>query len=275
MTRVAVVQMISSTHVQENVSALDAFFLAARDGGAELLVLPENFACMGRHETDKWAIAEDAGQGPIQHAVSQLAKQYGIWVIAGTLPIKSQANRVKARSYVYDAKGATVAHYDKIHLFDVRVSEQEAHQESSTIEPGDRVVVVDTPVGRIGLSVCYDLRFAQLYRELALRGAELFAVPSAFTAVTGQAHWEVLLRARAIEQLSYVLASNQGGQHASGRHTHGQSMCIDPWGRVLAEQEQGAGVVFADIDLQQLHQLRKQFPCHEHHVLHLQKGSSI
>jgi predicted amidohydrolase len=274
MARVAVVQMVSSALVQENLSALGALFKASRDGGAELLVLPENFSCMGVHETDKLAIAEEAGQGPIQHTVSQLAKQYGIWVIAGTLPIKAPANRVRARSYVYDAKGNTVAYYDKIHLFDVRVSEHEAHQESLTIEPGEKIVVVDTPVGRVGLSVCYDLRFAELYRELALRGAELFAVPSAFTAVTGQAHWDALLRARAIEQLSYVLASNQGGLHASGRHTHGHSMCIDPWGRVLAKQEHGAGVIFADIDLHQLHQLRQQFPCHEHHVLHLQKGSS-
>ena len=215
MAKVAVVQMVSSAHIQENLLALDESFIVARDGGAELLVLPENFAYMGIHETDKLVIAEEDGLGLIQHTVSQLARRYRIWVIAGTLPIKTRANRVKARSYVYDARGATVARYDKIHLFDVRVSDQEAHQESATIEPGENIVVVDTPVGRIGLTVCYDLRFPELYRELALRGAELFAVPSAFTAVTGHAHWEVLLRARAIEQQCYVLASNQGGQHAS------------------------------------------------------------
>ncbi|HBI21835.1 MAG TPA: apolipoprotein acyltransferase [Legionella sp.] len=275
MARVAVVQMVSSAHVHENLATLDGYFLTARDGGAELLVLPENFACMGLHETDKLAIAEEDGQGLIQHTVSQLAAHYGIWVIAGTLPIKAYANRVKASSYVYDAKGMAVARYDKIHLFDVRVSDKEAHQESATIEPGDRVVAVDTPVGRIGLTVCYDLRFPELYRELARLGVELFAVPSAFTAVTGRAHWDVLLRARAIEQLCYVLASNQGGEHASGRHTHGHSMIVEPWGQVLAEQKQGAGVVFADIDLQRIHQLRQQFPCHDHHVLHLQKVSSI
>ena len=275
MAKVAVVQMVSSAHIQENLLALDESFIVARDGGAELLVLPENFAYMGIHETDKLVIAEEDGLGLIQHTVSQLARRYRIWVIAGTLPIKTRANRVTARSYVYDARGATVARYDKIHLFDVRVSDQEAHQESATIEPGENIVVVDTPVGRIGLTVCYDLRFPELYRELALRGAELFAVPSAFTAVTGHAHWEVLLRARAIEQQCYVLASNQGGQHASGRHTHGHSMIVEPWGQVLAEQKQGAGVILADIDLQRLHQLRQQFPCHDHHVLHLQKVSSI
>ena len=275
MARVAVVQMVSSAHVHENLSTLDGHFLAARDGGAELLVLPENFACMGQHETDKLAIAEEDGQGLIQHTVRQLAAHYGMWVIAGTLPIKARANRVKASSYVYDAKGMAVACYDKIHLFDVRVSDQEAHQESATIAPGERVVAVDTPVGRIGLTVCYDLRFPELYRELACLGVELFAVPSAFTAVTGRAHWDVLLRARAIEQLCYVLAANQGGEHANGRHTYGHSMIVEPWGQVLAEQEQGAGVVFADIDLQRIHRLRQQFPCHDHHVLHLQKVSSI
>lgn len=275
MARLAVVQMVSSAQVEKNLSDLDAHFIAAYDGGAELLVLPENFACMGMHETDKLAIAEEDGLGLIQNTVSQLARRYGIWVIAGTLPVKARGSRVKARSYVYDATGGTVACYDKIHLFDVRVSEHEAHQESSTIEPGERIVVVDTPLGRVGLTVCYDLRFPELYRELAVRGAELFAVPSAFTAVTGMAHWETLLRARAIEQQCYVLASNQGGEHANGRHTHGHSMIIEPWGQVLAEMKQGAGVIFADIDLQRLHQLRQQFPCHDHHVLHLQKAASI
>lgn len=269
MPRVAVVQMVSSAIVNGNLSELDTFFSKARDEAVELLVLPENFAFMGVNEADKLKIAEDAGVGEIQQRVSQLAKHYGIWVIAGTQPIKASATRVRASCMVYDSKGATVARYDKIHLFDVRVSEQEAHKESASIEPGDDVVVVDTPVGRVGLSVCYDLRFPELYRQLALKGAELFTVPSAFTAVTGLAHWDVLLRARAIENLCYVLAPNQGGLHASGRHTHGHSMIIEPWGRVLGErgQEQGAGIVVADIDLQRLRQLRRQFPCHEHHIL--------
>jgi len=273
MARVAVVQMVSSASVNDNLSKLDAFFVKGREEGAELLVLPENFAFMGSNETDKLNVAEDVGLGEIQQTVSQLAHRYGIWVIAGTIPIKSTTKRIKASSMVYDDKGVMVARYDKIHLFDVRVSDQEAHQESLTIERGDQVVVVDTPAGRVGLSVCYDLRFPELYQELASKGAELFSVPSAFTAMTGLAHWEILLRARAIENLCYVLAPNQGGQHASGRHTYGHSMVVEPWGKIQAEQKQGAGVIVADIDLKRLQQLRQQFPCQEHHVLNKQKVS--
>ncbi len=267
MGRVAVVQMVSSANVKENLSQLDAFFVKAWEEGAELLVLPENFAFMGVSEFVKLKIAEEAGLGTIQNTVSQLARHYGIWVIAGTIPIKATAERVKASCMVYDALGDTVARYDKIHLFDVRVCDQESHQESLTIEPGDKIVVVNTPVGKVGLSVCYDLRFPELYRKQVLKGAEIFTVPSAFTAVTGLAHWDILLRARAIENLCYVLAPNQGGQHASGRHTFGHSMIVEPWGKVLAEQKKGAGVVVAEIDLQRLQQLRRQFPCNEHHVL--------
>ena len=267
MTRVAAVQMISTAFVKDNLSKLDAFFIKAREEGAELVVLPENFAFMGVHEADKLNIAEEVGQGEIQQTVSQLARHYDLWVIAGTIPVKASAERVKATCFVYDAKGATVARYDKIHLFDVRVSNQESHQESLTIEPGLPIVVVDTPVGRVGLSVCYDLRFPELYRAMEIQGAELFSIPSAFTAVTGVAHWEVLLRARAIENLCYVVAPNQGGQHASGRHTHGHSMIVDPWGKILAEQGQGAGLIVTDIDLKRLRQLRQQFPCNDHHVL--------
>ena len=273
MARVAVVQMVSSASVKDNLSQLDAFFVKAREESAELLVLPENFAFMGMNETDKLNAAEEAGNGVIQQTVSQLAHRYGMWVIAGTIPIKATANRIRASSMVYDAFGAMVARYDKIHLFDVRVSEQESHQESFTIERGNQVVVVDTPIGRVGLSVCYDVRFPELYRELVLKGAEVLSIPSAFTAVTGLSHWEILLRARAIENLSYVLAPNQGGQHANGRHTYGHTMIIEPWGKILVEQQSGTGVIVADIDLKRLQQLRQQFPCHEHHLLHSQKVS--
>lgn len=267
MTRVAVIQMVSSANVKENLSSLDPLFSKAREECAKLLILPENFAFMGMHETDKLVIAEEMGQGEIQSTVSRLAKQYGLWVIAGSIPLRSSSNRVKAACIVYNDKGETIAHYNKVHMFDVRVSPEEAHQESLTIEPGDKLVVVDTPVGRVGLSICYDLRFPELYRQLVLKGAELFTVPSAFTAVTGAAHWEILLRARAIENLSYVLAPNQGGKHVNGRHTYGHSMIIEPWGKILSEQKSGSGIIFADIDLQRLRQLRLQFPCNEHHVL--------
>jgi nitrilase len=172
---------------------------------------------------------------------------------------------------VYDHEGKQVARYDKIHLFDVQVSEQEEYQESLLIEPGIRVVVVDTPVGAIGLSVCYDLRFAELYQQLVLQGAELFVVPAAFTALTGEAHWEVLLRARAIENLSFVLAANQYGHHDNGRDTYGHSMAVDPWGKVIDQKKTGIGLLTIPIDVPPIHQLRKQFPCLEHHVLNQPK----
>nr|UQM69618.1 nitrilase [Legionella moravica] len=269
MNRVALVQMVSSSRVDENLRHVEQFMLQARSEGAELIVLPENFAFMGLKETDKLAIAESYGEGPIQDKISQLAKKTGLWVVAGTIPVKGSGTKVRASSIVFDDQGKHVARYDKIHLFDVRVSEQEAHQESSTIERGHSVVVLDTPVGTIGLTVCYDLRFPELYQQLLLKGAQIFTVPSAFTAVTGLAHWEVLLRARAIEYLCYVLAPNQGGQHENGRQTYGHSMVIEPWGKILSQKQVGAGMITADIDLQRLEQLRRHFPCVDHHVLAL------
>ncbi len=267
MARVAVLQMVSTPNVKDNLNHLDRMFLEAREDGAALLVLPENFAFMGMHETDKLRVAEDFGHGEIQRTLNQLAKRYRLWVIAGSIPLKSAGKRVRASCLVYDDNGVCVARYDKIHLFDVRISPEEAHQESLTIEPGDTPVVVDTPVGRVGLSICYDLRFPELYRQLLLKGAELFTIPAAFTAVTGMAHWETLLRARAIENLCYVLAANQGGVHVNGRNTHGHSMIVEPWGRVINEHHHGAGIIVADIDLPRLRQLRLQFPSNEHHVL--------
>lgn len=267
MHRVAVLQMVSSPTISENLATLASFLSKAQQEAAELIVLPENFAFMGLKETDKLAIAEAYGHGLIQDTLKQFAKQYNLWIIAGSIFIKSEKHRVKASCIVYNNKGETVARYDKIHLFDVCVSQEESHQESLTIEPGNQLVVVDTPIGRIGLTVCYDLRFPELYRQLVLKGAELFTVPSAFTNVTGAAHWEALLRARAIENLCYVLASNQGGHHLNGRQTYGHSMIVEPWGKVIGEQQKGPGILFADIDLERLKQLRLQFPCNEHHVL--------
>jgi predicted amidohydrolase len=267
MPKVAAVQIVSSASIESNLKQVEAFFADAKEEQVDLLVLPENFAFMGMNEGDKLQIAEKYGVGIIQDKVSSLAKQYGLWVIAGTLPLKGLHERVRTSCLVFDDEGRCAARYDKIHLFDVRVSEQEAHQESATVERGDELVVVDTPVGRVGLTVCYDLRFPELYRQLVLRGAELFTVPSAFTAVTGVAHWEVLLRARAIENLCYVIAADQGGLHENGRQTYGHSMIIEPWGKVVIQQESGAGILTADIDLQRLQQLRRQFPCNSHHVL--------
>ncbi|CAM2991297.1 carbon-nitrogen hydrolase family protein [Legionella worsleiensis] len=267
MKKVALLQMVSSPRIDENLQQVEHFMLQARNERAELVVLPENFAFMGLKETDKLDLAETYGDGPIQHKISKLAKKNGLWVVAGTIPVKGMTSKVRSSCIVYDDQGQHVARYDKIHLFDVRVSEHEAHQESLTVERGHNLVVVETPVGKIGLSVCYDLRFPELYQQLAAKGAELFTIPSAFTEVTGLAHWEVLLRARAIENLCYVVAPNQGGVHENGRTTYGHSMVIEPWGKILAQKQVGSGMITADIDLQRLDQLRKQFPCMEHHVL--------
>jgi deaminated glutathione amidase len=267
MARAALVQMVSSARVADNLDQATQLMKQACDQQADLVLLPENFAFMGFNEKDKLLIGEVYGEGPIQQKISQLAKQMGLWVIAGTIPLKGSGSKVRASCLVYDAQGKCAARYDKIHLFDVNVTSKEAYQESSSIERGHDLALVDTPIGKIGLTVCYDLRFSELYQQLMLQGAQLFTVPSAFTAVTGLAHWEVLLRARAIENLCYVLAANQGGLHENGRSTHGHSMIVDPWGTILGQKEIDAGVLTMDIDLQGQSELRQSFPCLEHHVL--------
>lgn len=267
MAKAALIQLVSDASIANNLKRVDYWLAEAKKQLVDLVILPENFAFMGRRETDKFSVAENFGEGPIQESLANLAQHHKIWIVAGTIPLRTPGSRVRAASLVFDSKGHCVARYDKIHLFDVRVSEQEAHQESATIEPGREVVLVSTPVGCLGLSVCYDLRFPELYRHMVLQGAELFSIPSAFTATTGLAHWEVLLRARSIENLCYTLAPNQGGTHENGRQTHGHSMIVDPWGKVLGQASKGEALVVADIDLGRLHELRKQFPCHDHHVL--------
>lgn len=266
MARVGLVQMNSATKLSENLAFVEQMIIKAYEQQVSLLVLPENFACMG-FNNDSVNIAEVYGQGAIQERLSQWAKQYNLWIIAGTLPIKSSGRKVYATSICYDNKGFQAARYDKIHLFDVRVSDSESHQESATVAAGKDLVVVDTPVGSIGLTVCYDLRFPELYQKLLFKGAEIFSIPAAFTAVTGQAHWELLLRARAVENLCYVLAANQWGHHENGRNTYGHSMMVEPWGQIIAEQDAGTGLLLADLDLPRLRELRQQFPCIQHHVL--------
>ncbi len=267
MPKIALAQMISSASVIDNLSEVETFFRQAKEMQVDLLVLPENFAFMGREESDKFPIAEKYLFGEIQTTISLFAKRYDLWVIAGTLPLQGSNNRVRASCLVFDNKGKSVARYDKIHLFDVQVSEKEKYEESATVERGNDLVVVETPVGKVGLTVCYDLRFPELYQQLVRLGAELLSIPSAFTAITGAAHWESLLRARAIENLAYVIAPNQGGLHDNGRHTYGHSMIIDPWGKILADCGTKTGLVSAEINLQELRHLRKKFPTNEHHVL--------
>lgn len=265
--RAGVIQMVSKASVKENLFQVEEWLKVAALQELQLVVLPENFAFMGKNDKDKYHIAETAGEGDIQRSLSLFAKKYRLWIIAGTMPIKGSGHRVRAANLVFDCQGQCVARYDKIHLFDVAVSSTEQHRESSTIEPGTKPVVVDTPIGRVGLTVCYDLRFPELYQQLLSEGAEIFSVPSAFTAITGALHWQVLLRARAIENMCYVLAANQGGIHENGRETYGYSMIIEPWGKIMACHEKGEGIITETIDLSHLHDLRQQFPCNEHHVL--------
>ena len=267
MSKVAVVQLVSGSTVQDNLKQLPALFTQACEQGVSLIVLPENFAFMGVAECDKLAIAEILGQGEIQAFLQNLARSFQMWIVAGTLPIRASKTHVTASSLVYNDQGVCVARYDKMHLFDVNVTPEESYQESRTIVPGTELVVVATPIGKIGLSVCYDLRFPELYRALVAQGAQILVVPAAFTAKTGLAHWQVLLQARAIENLCYVLAANQGGYHENGRQTYGHSMIVDPWGKVLASLEQGAGLVMTEINLPQLYALRQSFPCLKHRVL--------
>ncbi len=261
--------MNSGPDVAGNLSVAGALLSEAAAAGAVLAVLPENFAIMGAKEADRLAVAEAPGTGPIQDAIADLAQKLSLWVVAGTLPIRGASpRRIAPASVVFDANGKQVARYDKMHLFDVDIPEKrEIYRESATFEPGKETILVETPAGVLGLSVCYDMRFPELYRNLSARGAQLLAVPAAFTVPTGLAHWEVLLRARAVENLCYVLAAAQWGMHANGRETYGDAMIVDYWGRILARRPTGAGVVVAEVDPGAQARVREGFPALRHRVL--------
>ena len=265
----AVVQMTSGDTVSDNLAVAGKWLAAAKAGGAVLAVLPENFALMPRNDAARRAAAEPEGSGPIQGFLAETAARLGLWIVGGTIPVTVAGDaRPAACCPVYDAAGRTVASYDKIHLFDVDLpGRTERYRESDHISPGGKVALVDTPIGRVGLSVCYDMRFPELYREMVSAGAEVFTIPSAFTAPTGRAHWEVLLRARAIENLCFVLAPAQSGVHANGRETYGDSLIIDPWGRVLSRRPRGEGVVLAALDREAQQATRVSFPCLQNRVL--------
>ena len=269
MTRVAAVQMASGVEVPANLDEAERQIAAAAGAGAQLVVLPENFAIMPLKEADRLAVAEQDGQGPIQDFLSAQARRHHVWLVGGTIPLAANSpNKVRAACLLYDDRGERAARYDKIHLFDVRLDNGEQYHESKNIEPGDAVVVTDTPCGKLGLAVCYDLRFPELFRRLLDQGAELFVLPSAFTAHTGRAHWEVLVRARAIENLVYVIAAAQGGRHASGRETYGDSMIVSPWGDVLARLARGSGYIVADCDRALQRGTRASLPSIQHRRLH-------
>ena len=267
MTKIAAIQMASGPNVSANLIEVGRQISNAAQAGAKLIVLPESFAIMGLHDADQVKVAESEGTGPIQDFLSEQAKTNKIWLVAGTIPLKLEQddpnydNKVYAACLVYNDEGVRVSRYDKIHLFDVHLEiTNETYYESETLEAGNKAVIVDTPFGKIGLAICFDLRFPELFRQLVLKGAEIIVIPSAFTAITGKAHWEVLLRARAIENLCYVVASSQGGYHVSGRETHGDSMIVDPWGVVLDRLPQGSGCVMADIDIENINNIRRNFP---------------
>jgi len=266
MFRVAAIQMASGPNVPANLSEAERLIDMAAAQGAKLVVLPEYFAIMGVKESDKVAVREAEGKGPIQKFLGQMAKKHKIWLVGGSVPLQADDPRkVRNSCLVYDDKGKLAARYDKIHLFGLDLG-NERYREEETIEAGDRVVVVETPFGRIGLSVCYDLRFPELYR--AMGNVDLIVVPAAFTETTGKAHWEILVRARAIENQAYVIASAQGGYHLSGRETHGNSMIVDPWGVVLDRLPRGSGVVLASINPAYQASLRKSLPALAHRTLH-------
>lgn len=266
MKSVAAIQMASGPQVQANLMEANRLIRQAADEGAGLVVLPEVFGIMGLTDKEAVAAAEPFGKGQMQDFISRKAREYGVWIVGGTIPLLTDnADKYSASSLLYNDQGEQVARYDKIHLFDVKVAEEDKiYKESKTVVPGNQPVVVDTPFGKLGMTVCYDLRFPELYRHLMRQGAEIITVPSAFTEATGIAHWEALLRARAIENLCYIVAPAQGGYHVNGRTTWGHSMVIDYWGRIRGQLNKGAGITLMDIDLDELRTTRKNFPVLEH-----------
>ena len=263
--KIAAIQMASGPYVAANLSEAERLIEVAANQGAKLVALPEYFALMGFKETDKVAAREEEGKGPIQQFLKSMAKKHKIWLIGGSVPLVSNfPNKVRNSCLVYDDQGEQVARYDKIHLFGLNLGNEQYHEEK-TIESGDVIKVVDTPFGKIGLSICYDLRFPELYR--AMKDVNIIVVPSAFTDTTGKAHWETLVRARAIENLSYVMAPAQGGYHLSGRETHGNSMIVDPWGVVLDRLPRGSGVVIATMNPKYQASLRASLPALKHRII--------
>lgn len=269
--RVAAIQMVSTFDVDANLRSAEQQLRAAADAGVELAVLPENFAVLDSDNLLRWADEEQRNR-IFTGFVETMARNLGLWIVAGTIPMRTRrdgtlvdANRVRAASILFAPDGAVFARYDKLHLFDVLVGDaQGQYRESVSIEPGDQPLVVATPLAQLGLTVCYDLRFPELYSWLQQEGADIITVPSAFTYRTGEAHWEVLLRARAIETQCFIIAPNQGGMHSARRTTWGHSMIIDPWGTVLGCHDTGPGLVIADLDLDQLRELRTSMPLQQH-----------
>ena len=263
--RLAAVQMISTPRVDENLTTAGRLIAEAAAQGAKLVALPEYFPIMGLRERDKVAVREVDGQGPIQDFLGSTARRHGIWLVGGSMPlVAASPDKVLNSSLVFNPLGERVARYDKIHLFGFEKN-GERYDESASIEPGTQPVSFETPFARVGLSICYDMRFPELYRRLGVN--DLLVIPAAFTETTGRAHWEILLRARAIENQCYVLAIGQGGLHENRRETHGNSMLIDPWGVVLTRRDKGEGVVIGDLDHARIAEVRASLPALKHRVM--------
>ncbi len=268
---VAALQMSSGNDRDANLASAKALLESAAARGAQVAVLPENFSLMPVRDAERRAHAEAEGSGPVQEFLARTAARLRMWIVAGSVPLSQAAGERNAQAcLVYDAQGHRAARYDKIHLFDVELPERaESYRESAHMAPGDKPVTVDTPAGRLGLSICYDVRFPELYRRLERAGAQWMIVPAAFTAATGAAHWEPLLRARAIENLCYVVASAQWGTHPNGRQTWGHSLIVDYWGRILAQLPEGEGVISSPVDLLAQSEARRKFPALSHRVAQL------
>ena len=263
--RIAAIQTVSGPDVAENLATAGALVAEAAAAGAAVVALPEYFALISNDEADKVRLREPAGEGPIQRFLSEAARQHGVWLIGGTSPLVAEAgDKVRNATLVFDPSGQQVARYDKIHLFGFD-NGNERYDEAETIEAGDAIVTFDAPCGKVGLSVCYDLRFPELFR--AMGPVDLIVLPAAFSYTTGQAHWEVLLRARAIENQCYVMAPAQGGRLPSGRRTYGDTLIIDPWGEVIARRAEGPGVVVADMDPARIADVRTRLPALAHRCL--------
>jgi nitrilase len=277
MGKVAAIQMTSGHIVTDNLAAAGGLLREAKEAGADIACLPENFSFIGLRDADKLQVAEPDGDGAVQSFLSDTARKLKMWILGGTIVIRGDSERrVANSSLLIDAAGKRVARYDKIHLFDVTIpGRDEQYRESTHVTPGRCPVIADTPVGRLGMSVCYDMRFPELYRELVSRGAEWLAMPAAFTVPTGRAHWETLLRARAIENLCYVVAPAQSGTHSSGRETYGDSLIVDYWGQVLVRLARGSGVITADIDLAKEAETRARFPALDNRQLGLAKAAAV
>ncbi len=263
--KVAAVQMASGPNVAGNLNEARRLIEKAVAQGARLVVLPEFFSIMGVSDAERVAVREQPGRGVMQEFLAEMAKKHRIWVVGGSIPMVADApDKVRNTCLVFDEHGEQVARYDKIHLFNLDLGNEHYH-EATTIEAGNQVVVVDSPFGRIGLAICYDLRFPELFR--AMKDIDIIVLPSAFTATTGKMHWEILVRARAIENLAYVIASAQGGYHVNGKETHGHSMIVDPWGRILDELPRGSGIVIAELNLSYQASLRASLPALAHRTL--------